>query len=196
MGKAFKKAAKFFGIGKAAQDAAEKMSGFNLIVPDSAEASRTDNGVARFVVPCATVVSVGNEEKTNKNGVVRAQFTIKLKIKNMPEVRENVGKVQTVFMLINWDVLNGVTDVPSGDVTMNNITVKKIKSIVNALNLELDENGDIPVELLELLFSATDSPLVNQEFALEISDRPNTKEEYKNKGNQQEVETFLPVMEG
>jgi len=142
-------APRVIGISAAAQKAADEAQNFNLTPASDADEK---NGVFNW----HEIVKVSDaycEAKTSQAGREMTAFIAKLTVTPLNPASKNVGR-NTYFRAFmdveTWE--NG--DGPEGMVTMNNISIAKLKSLLTSLGYQLDDNGDITPEALLALFPA------------------------------------------
>lgn len=137
------------------------------------------------------------ESKQSASGREMTVFVAKLHVTPLNPNSRSVGK--PVFFRAFMDVEVWETgDGPEGMITMNNISIAKLKSLLSSLGYSLDENGDITPEALLALF-----PIKGEGQSASIGDRVQAnvwrgdkkdKRDGKMK-NVTEIQSFSPYVE-
>ena len=139
--------ARVIGISAAAQQAAEDSLSFNLNPATNAEEK---NGTYRWY-EIAKVMEGYTDSKTSGDGREMTLFYAKLSVTPLNPDSRSVGK--PVFFRAYMDVEtweNGTG--PDGMVTMNNISISRLKSLMASLGYALTDEGDITPDALLAMF--------------------------------------------
>jgi hypothetical protein len=154
-------APRIIGISAASQKVAEENLSFNLTPATDAEEK---NGTFKWH-EIVKVASAHVEAKTSNAGREMTVFKAKLNVTPLNPASRSAGK--NLFFDAYMDVEVWETgDGPEGMVTMNNISITKLKSLLTALGYALDESGDITPEALLALF-----PIKGEGQSASIGDR-------------------------
>lgn len=178
-----------FNISKKAVKSAEESSTFKLAVPETAEEKIASDGrIFKRWVETVQIVKAERADKTISNGSKCVQFYAQLKIRNLDSI--NKQKVVNAYQIVDFNALQNDT---GENTTMNNMSIKVLKTLFDALEYEL-EDGEITIQLMDLCFPEKDSgqtsDLVNKEVCIQIVDGPRKD---KPAERDQKVEEYMPA---
>lgn len=186
-------APRIIGISAAAQKAAEDSQGFNLT--PATDAVETDGKFKWYEV--VKIADAYAEAKTSNAGREMTLFKLKLTVTPLNPASRNVGRTtfENIYMDVEtWEMGDG----PEGMVTMNNISIAKLKGLLTSLGYQLSDEGDITAESLIALF-----PAKGEGQSASIGDRVQaniTRGQKKDKRDNTmkevtEIQSFSPVAE-
>lgn len=139
--------ARVIGISAAAQQAAEDSLSFNLNPAANADEK---NGSFRWY-EIVKVLEASTDSKTRADGREMTVFYAKLAVTPLNPDSRSVGK--PVFFRAYMDVETWETgDGPSGMVTMNNISISRLKSLMASLGYAFSDEGDLTADALLAMF--------------------------------------------
>lgn len=139
--------ARIIGISAAAQQAAEDSLSFNLNPATNAEEK---NGSYRWH-EIAKVMEAYSESKTSADGREMTLLYAKLSVTPLNPESRSVGKpvfFRAYFDLEVWETGSG----PDGMVTMTNISISKVKSLMASLGYALSDEGDMTADSILAMF--------------------------------------------
>jgi hypothetical protein len=176
-------------------EAADKLVGFNLIVPKTAVVKGSRSSWMEYVV----VEEASREEKISSKGSQHTVFTLKAKVIPGPGVESgNIGRYKTEWFRVNPGAMKGRTDTlgsasMAGQITMSALSLKKLRQIAAAAGLDLSVG--LTNEVLNALFPEDgQSVLLGQKLAVTITEDSSKKDD---KGeSQQEFSAILKAPEG
>jgi hypothetical protein len=182
-------------------EAGEGFGKRNLTVPKEAEQKRK-KGWTRFVEH-VVVEDAFREVKDTDSGHKHTVFTLATRVLAR-EGTVNTGKPLFVWPRINYASLaDPDPDRKNGQKIMSMGSIRRLKSLVIASGVDLQDSGGLSGELLNVYFPLKDSfdveggdvvrsPLVEKRFIVSISDNANSQ---WNDENRQEVESFQMITE-
>ena len=139
--------ARVIGISAAAQQAAEDSLSFNLNPAGNAEEK---NGTYRWY-EIVKVLEAHTDSKNSADGREMTVFYAKLSVTPLNPESRAVGKpiFFRAFMDVDtWETGEG----PDGMVTMNNISIARLKSLMKSLGYAFSDEGDMTADSLLAMF--------------------------------------------
>ncbi len=140
--------ARVIGISAAAQQAAEDSLSFNLNPASDAEEK---NGSYRWY-EIVKVMEAHTDSKTSGDGREMTVFYAKLSVTPLNPNSRSVGKPVFFRAYMDVETWESGGEGPDGMVTMNNISISRLKTLMVSLGYALTDEGDLTADALLAMF--------------------------------------------
>ena len=183
-----------------ALETADTGAGWNLAVPDKANAGRK-KGIARWL-EFVKIEDAYHEDNVGEQGQIRLLLTVQYRVIAGGDCPENTDRTGSLFMRLNpgfvvmkRDEALGQGD-PKKESIMHSMAMKKLKQIMVAVGLPISQG--LTKDMMRMMFPpASDSAsgaLISQKLAFQMRD--NANKQGPSGENQQEPENILAAPKG